>query len=115
MKNYSNIKLADKIIYDFSPQDFTNVVKVYKKRFTELATREQCNKYILIFHNHGKAAGASIYHPHSQIITTPILPPDIFRSLNGSFSYYKEHKKKVYSELLEWEQKESKRIIYENE
>ncbi|OGN09793.1 MAG: galactose-1-phosphate uridylyltransferase [Candidatus Yanofskybacteria bacterium RIFCSPHIGHO2_02_FULL_39_10] len=105
----------DKSIYDFSLLDFSNVIKVYKKRFTELATREQCNKYILIFHNQGKGAGASIYHPHSQIITTPILPPDVFRSLNGSYEYYKKHKKMVYSELLEWEEKEGTRIVYENE
>lgn len=105
----------DRSIYDFSFQDISNVIGVYKKRFTELATKAECNKYILIFHNHGKVAGASIYHPHSQIITTPILPPDVFRSLNGSYEYYKKYKKMVYSELLEWEEKESTRIVYENE
>ena len=105
----------DKGIYSFSQQDLSKVIKIYKKRFTELATREQCNKYILIFHNQGRRAGASIYHPHSQIITTPILPPDVSHSLNGSYRYYKEHKKMVYSELLEWEEKEGTRIVYEND
>ena len=105
----------DKGIYDFSTQDIANIIGVYKKRFTELATKKECNKYILIFHNHGRLAGASIYHPHSQIITTPILPPDVFHSLNGSYQYYKEHKKMVYSELLEWEEREGKRIVYEND
>lgn len=105
----------DKSIYDFSSRDLSRVIKIYKKRFTELATKAECNKYILIFHNQGRGAGASIYHPHSQIITTPILPPDVFHSLNGSYQYYKEHKKMVYSELLEWEEKEGTRIVYEND
>ncbi len=101
-------------IYDFNGGDFLNMVKVYKKRYAELALKAECTKYILIFHNHGQVAGASVYHPHSQIITTPILPPDVTRSIEGSLRYYKEHKKRVYSELLEWEQKERARIVYEN-
>ncbi|MDO8496477.1 MAG: galactose-1-phosphate uridylyltransferase [bacterium] len=105
----------DRGIYDFSVDDFSGMIKVYKKRFTELAGQAECTKYILIFHNHGRVAGASVYHPHSQIITTPILPPDVSKSVNGAFQYYKDHKKRVYSELLEWEQKERSRIVYENQ
>ncbi|OGN01532.1 MAG: hypothetical protein A3B91_00145 [Candidatus Yanofskybacteria bacterium RIFCSPHIGHO2_02_FULL_41_29] len=101
-------------IYKFSLAELEQTVKVYKKRFAELVEKSECAKYILIFHNQGKSAGASVYHSHSQIITMPILPPDVFRSVNGSFQYYKDHKKKVYAELLEWEQKERKRIVYEN-
>lgn len=105
----------DKSIYDFSVSDFSSLVRLYKKRFTELVEKDDCIKYVMIFHNHGREAGASVFHPHSQIITTPILPPGVQRSVNGSFQYYKEHKKRVYSELLEWEQKERSRIVYENE
>ena len=101
-------------IYKFSVAELEQTVKVYKKRFIELVKNSECAKYILIFHNQGKSAGASVYHSHSQIITMPILPPDVFRSINGSFQFYKDHKKKVYAELLEWEQKERKRIVYEN-
>ena len=104
----------DRTIYEFSVADLANTIKTYKKRFIELVENNECAKYVLIFHNHGKAAGASIYHPHSQIITLPILPPDVFRSINGSFEYYQKHKKQVYADLLEWEQKERTRIIYEN-
>lgn len=102
-------------IYDFTEPEMKKVIEIYKKRYTELASQSSdCMKYILPFHNHGKVAGASVYHPHSQIITTPILPPDVSRSINGSFQYYKEHKKMVYSDMLEWELKERKRVIYEN-
>jgi UDPglucose--hexose-1-phosphate uridylyltransferase len=107
-------KEHDHGIYMFSADEFKSMVKVYKKRFLELTKESECAKYILIFHNQGKTAGASLYHPHSQIITMPILPPDVAHSINGSFEYYKKHKKRVYAELLEWEQKERKRIVYEN-
>lgn len=105
----------DHDIYHFSVTELIDTIRVYKKRFTELVEKNECAKYILFFHNHGRTAGASVYHPHSQIVTLPILPPDVYRSINGSFEYYKKHKKQVYSDLLEWEQKERTRIIYENE
>jgi len=105
----------DKSIYDFSVADFENVTRIYKKRYTEIAKEVDCIKYILIFHNHGREAGASVYHPHSQMMTTPILPPDISRSIYGSYFYYTNHKKRVYAELLEWELNERKRIVYEND
>lgn len=105
----------DRGIYDFLPADFVNMVRTYKKRYTELTEKIECTRYVMIFHNHGRAAGASIYHPHSQIITTPILPPDVSRSINGSFQYYKKHNKMAYFEFLNWELKEKTRIVYENE
>jgi len=42
----------------------------------------ELNKYkdvasVILFRNHGREAGASIVHAHSQIITTPIIPTRI--------------------------------------
>lgn len=105
----------DKTPYDFSKEQFTEAIRVYKKRYKEIYENDGCVKYILIFHNYGPSAGASIYHPHSQIISFPVLPPDVYRSIYGSFNYYKKHGKKIYDLILEWEIKEAKRIIYENE
>lgn len=104
----------DHRIFEFTAEDFVNMTRVYKKRYTELIANNECAKYILIFHNHGQAAGASIFHPHSQIITTPILPPDVSHSIRGSLLFYEKHKKNVYSEILQWEQAERSRVIYEN-
>ncbi len=45
-------------------------------------------EYILIFKNHGEAAGASLEHPHSQLIATPIIPIMVKEELDGSARYY---------------------------
>lgn len=105
----------DRRFYDFSPQEIAEAIQVYKRRYAELAKNAGCVKYIMIFHNHGAAAGASIYHPHSQIISLPILPPDVVRSIYGSFEYYRKTGRRVYDILLDWELKDKKRIIYKNE
>jgi UDPglucose--hexose-1-phosphate uridylyltransferase len=105
----------DKAFDDFSRDQIVDMIRVYKKRYKELAISSTCAKYISIFHNHGLEAGATVYHPHSQIITTPILPPDIFRSITGSYNYYKVHQKRVYDVILDWEVAEKKRIVYQND
>ena len=82
--------------------------------YYKILANDYCLAYVSIFHNWGPKAGASVYHPHYQIIALPIVPPDIEHSLEGSVNYYKKHKKCVHCVMLDWELKEKKRIIYEN-
>lgn len=100
---------------DFSNEQLIDVIRVYKKRYREMVQASECVEYVMIFHNHGLEAGASIYHPHSQMISLPILPPDVSRSIYGSLNFYKENKKKVYDVIIEWEMSDKKRIVYEND
>jgi len=70
--------------------------------------------YVSIFHNHGAAAGASIFHPHSQIITTPLIDVDLNRALLNSGRYYKKTGKCIYCQMNKWERKVRKRVVFEN-
>lgn len=72
-------------------------------------------KYVSIFHNWGKMAGASVYHPHYQILGIPITPPDVERSLSGSEAYFRRYKKCAHCTAIAWEKKQKKRIIAESE
>lgn len=89
------------------------LVQAYQVRYLELK-QEACVDYISIFHNHGPESGASIAHPHSQILTTPVIPPHIGRSLRGSARYFKEHGKCVHCVVIEYELNVRMRIVYEN-
>jgi len=100
---------------DFSQEEMIDVVRSYKRRYREISELEGCTRYILIFHNFGRDAGASIYHPHSQIISMPILPPDVSRSIRGSYNFYKNNQKRVYDVLAELEKDNGSRIVYEND
>ena len=40
-------------------------------------------KYILLIENHGRSAGASIEHPHSQLFALPLVPPVLLDELAG--------------------------------
>ncbi len=98
---------------ELSQQNAELVFKAFVDYYKILAN-DYCLAYVSIFHNWGPKAGASIYHPHYQIIALPIVPPDVEHSLEGSNNYYKKHKKCVHCVMLEWELKERKRIVCEN-
>ena len=89
------------------------VIRAYQERYLVLM-EHHCVNYISIFHNHGLEAGASIPHPHSQLIAMPIIPSDVGRSLRGAKNYHEEHKRCVHCLMLKWE-KEERRSIFQNE
>lgn len=103
----------DRHFAHFTTDETAEVLGVYRDRYRQMAS-DDCGAYISIFHNHGKAAGASIYHNHSQIISTPIIPPEVRRSLRGAQRYHDANGVGVHRALIDWEMKEGKRIVYEN-
>lgn len=101
---------------DMTIRQLESLIKVYKKRYNEIVENGGgCIQHIMIFHNFGSGVGGSLYHPHSQIVSMPILPPDIARSLRGSAKFYKENNKRIYDLIIKWELEQSKRIVYEND
>ncbi|MBI2640782.1 MAG: DUF4921 family protein [Candidatus Sungbacteria bacterium] len=90
------------------------VIRAYQDRYLALRN-DDCVEYISIFHNHGKLSGATISHPHSQIIAIPVIPPDVGRSLRGSADFFHENKTCVHCHLLKYELKVRDRVIYEND
>ncbi|MFN7088556.1 MAG: DUF4931 domain-containing protein, partial [Candidatus Paceibacteria bacterium] len=97
----------------YSKKEIATMLLAFAMRHRALS-QEDCVEYVLIYHNHGPQAGASIYHPHSQIIALPVIPPDVASSIWGSASYFKKHGRCVHCDMIRWEKKERKRIVYEN-
>jgi UDPglucose--hexose-1-phosphate uridylyltransferase len=90
------------------------LLQILQKRYTMLY-KDKCNAYTSVFFNWGPTAGASVYHPHYQILTLPIIPPDVEHSLSGSERYFKKHKKCVHCVMLDFDKKEKVRIIEQND
>lgn len=99
---------------DFSVSELALVLKAFQDRYNVLKD-DDCVEYISIFHNHGSEAGASVSHPHSQLIGVPVIPPDVGRSILGSKKYFDIHQKCVHCTMLEWERMHKERIIFEND
>jgi len=103
----------EKQIAQFSSAQIKELIDVYQERYLSLM-KEKFVNYISIFHNHGIEAGASLSHPHSQIITTPLIDSDLTRAILNSKKYFKTQKKCVYCQMNKWERKKKERIIFEN-
>jgi len=102
-----------KTIAHLTTKQVQEVFDAYQSRYLSLM-KEKFVNYISIFHNHGLEAGASQPHPHSQIITTPLIDTDLRRALVHSGKYYKKHKRCIYCEMSKWEKKTGQRIVFEN-
>lgn len=94
--------------------EIAEVFDAYQDRYLEHMSKKSVN-YIAIFHNHGKEAGASISHPHSQIMAIPVVAPYVKLELDGAAKYYKSNKECVFCTIAEYESDEEKRVIFENE
>src|SRR4030042_3514689 len=103
-----------KHLADMEITEIKKVIDAYQDRYLDLMNEKLVN-YISIFHNHGREAGASIAHPHSQIIAIPITDPDLQQSLDGSRRFFEMQGKCVHCAMIEWDREDARRIIFENE
>ena len=90
------------------------VLLAYRERY--LAMREDPRiKLIIIFKNHGEAAGTSLDHTHSQLVGTAVVPSNIRKKLEEAARYYDDHGCCVYCDLIEEELSFGKRIVQDTE
>ncbi len=101
-------------IGEMNDEEVDFIIQAYQSRYLALKD-DKCVEYVSLFHNHGRLAGASITHPHSQIIAIPVVPPDIRKSVEGSRRYFDAHATCVHCIMLRYERKVKTRVIYEND
>lgn len=90
------------------------LIDAYQDRYLALMHQKSVN-YIQIFQNHGKEAGASVAHPHSQLMAIPVVSPYLALELEGAERYFRSTRTKVYPTIVEYECEAGKRVIFENE
>ncbi len=90
------------------------VFKAYKDRIIDLA-RDVRFKYIIVFKNFGKAAGASLEHSHSQLIALPIVPQIIQEELDGCLRYFDYKERCVFCDIIRQENSQGIRIVTQND
>ncbi|MFH0889471.1 MAG: galactose-1-phosphate uridylyltransferase [Planctomycetota bacterium] len=93
-------------------EEVTDIVRTYKNRY--LAVQEDKRiESITIFKNHGPSAGTSLEHPHSQLIATPIVPPQVRNRMEQAVRYFDDTGKCIFCETLEEELIAKERIVLE--
>jgi UDPglucose--hexose-1-phosphate uridylyltransferase len=89
-------------------------IRTFVERIKTLSANPEL-AYIQIFHNHGRDAGASIVHPHYQLLATPIVPPHIHDEILGCYHYYQNNKSCIYCDIIKEELAVRERVVHESE
>lgn len=96
------------------PNSTLRQMELVMEAYFEVVTRlsyERNVRYVCLFRNYKSEAGASISHPHSQVIALPLVPPTIKRKISASRRYNRERGGCMYCDLIELEAG-SPRLIY---
>ncbi|MBI4051515.1 MAG: galactose-1-phosphate uridylyltransferase [Elusimicrobia bacterium] len=91
-----------------------DILWAYRDRVLDLK-KDPRMQFIIIFKNHGAAAGASLFHPHSQLIATPMVPIRVKHEMAGAKTYYDYKERCVFCDILREEASTKQRIVAEND
>ena len=99
---------------EMAPDAVAGVLQLWRSRYRALTERTLI-KAVVIFKNFGERAGTSLVHPHSQIVATPVVPPDALRRHAVAVRHYDDTGRCVYEDLREAEIADGRRMIAERE
>ena len=97
-----------------SPSNIEKILLTYRTRINELY-KDSRFKFISVFRNQGETAGASLAHPHSQMIALPIVPKRLMEELQGAQDHFHNKERCVYCDIIRQEKEHGARIISENQ
>jgi len=103
----TNVELADLDI-----EEILLVLQTYRARLLDLR-RDTRLRYVMIFKNKGREAGASVAHAHSQLIATPIIPTVVVRELNSAREHFNRTERCLFCDMIRQELRLRERICLE--
>jgi UDPglucose--hexose-1-phosphate uridylyltransferase len=89
------------------------VLGVFQQRIRAIE-RDLHYQYVQIFKNKGKEAGASLSHPHSQIVATPIIPKRVKEEIYGADRLFRTFKECGFCRILRDEEAAGTRLVAGN-
>ena len=89
------------------------VLEMYARRARALATLDGRLRQIVLFRNYGTRAGTSLVHPHSQIVATPTVSPEMRRRVMDEIAFFDETGWCGLCRELELERASGERVVHE--
>ena len=103
----------NKTMSAFTEKELGNLVELYKDRVLDLKNDKRF-KYILIFKNHGELAGSYIFHPHSHVLATPIIPQRLELEFSQSRMHYSKKERCLFCDIVSQEIRQNIRVVAMN-
>ncbi|HBT97785.1 MAG TPA: galactose-1-phosphate uridylyltransferase [Desulfobulbaceae bacterium] len=96
------------------PEKIFYVLLAYRERILDLQ-KDPRFRYVMVFKNYGRAAGASLEHSHSQLIALPVIPQLISAEMDGAASYYHFRERCVFCDMIAQEIYQDVRVVDQND
>ncbi len=103
----------DQHMADMPLEHLVKVIYAYRERLEDLM-KDTRFRYVLIFKNWGLTAGASLSHPHTQIIATPITPRTVAIELQSAQDHFRVKERCLFCDMIAQEVASNERIIQSN-
>ncbi len=97
-----------------SERQVEDVFWAFRERILDLK-KDGRFRYIMLFKNHGESAGASLEHPHCQLIALPVIPKRVKEELEGSRLYFDFKERCVYCDIIRQESQADVRVVTETD
>ncbi len=100
--------------FELSEKQIGLCLETYRIRIEDLH-KDKRLRYILIFRNHGRRAGAStIAHAHSELIALPATPIRIKQKLDGARQYYGYKERCLFCDIIQQEIEMADRLVFQS-
>jgi UDPglucose--hexose-1-phosphate uridylyltransferase len=103
----------DKTLATMTEQEIERVLWAFRDRVLDLKNDFRF-RYILLFKNHGAAAGATLEHGHSQLIALPIVPDFVREEIDGARRHFNDKERCVFCDIIRQEMAAGRRVVQEN-
>ena len=100
-----------KDIEDLPHEDVVKIIRAYLNRLAFFTSQD---KEVFIFNNRGGKAGASITHPHSQIVALKGFPGIIEHEKEHALKYFNSHASCYWCDYLHEELNTGSRVVGES-
>ena len=99
-------------LFDLPENRIGNVLRAYRDRLLDLK-KDRRFKSVIVFKNHGAAAGASLVHSHSQLIALPVVPKRVIEEMSGCQDYFRFRDRCLLCDIIVQEAEQKARIVEE--
>ena len=99
---------------DLSEKPVADLLFALRDRVLDLK-KDHRLKYMVMFKNHGESAGASLEHPHSQLIALPVVPKRVQEEIDGAKRHYKYRERCIYCDMIQQEFLTGTRVVMETD
>ena len=97
-----------------SDAQVADVLRSYKARFDAVSADPRVT-HVIIFKNHGVAAGTSLEHPHSQMIASPVISSQVRSRLHEAMRHFDEYGECIFCQSLQEDLANPDRVVMATE